>query len=44
MARLPSFDRADAAVYAFAPVNVTPIDVERDKGVSIAGDLVLKAW
>jgi hypothetical protein len=41
---LPSPDRADALVYAFAYVDVTPVDVESHKGESLTGDLMTKAW
>jgi hypothetical protein len=41
---LPSLDRADALAYAFAYVDVAPVDVESHAGESITGDLMTKAW
>ena len=41
---LPSLDRADALAYAFAYVDVAPVDVESHAGESITGDLMIKAW
>jgi hypothetical protein len=41
---LPSPDRADALAYAFAYVDVVPVDVESHAGESITGDLMTKQW
>jgi hypothetical protein len=41
---LPSPDRADALAYAFAYVDLTPVDVDSHKGESITGDLMTRAW
>jgi hypothetical protein len=41
---VPSPDRADALVYAFAYVDLPVVDVESHAGESITGDLMSKAW